>query len=45
MDRLMADQILAAIGKLEESMADVNELCEKELKLIEEYRASEMART
>ena len=44
MDRLRADQILAAIAKLEEGMADVNELCDKELKLIEEYRANELAR-
>jgi hypothetical protein len=44
MDRLRADQILAAIGTLEEGMAGVNDLCDKELKLIEEYRANEMAR-
>ncbi len=44
MDRLRADQILAAIGTLEESMSDVNDLCEKELKLVEEYRANELAR-
>ena len=44
MDRLRADQILAAISKLEEGMADVNDLCDKELKLIEEYRANELAR-
>jgi hypothetical protein len=44
MDRLRADQILAAIGKLEEGMTGVNELCDKELKLIEEYRANELAR-
>ena len=44
MDRLRADQILAAFGKLEEGMAEVNELCDKELKLIEEYQANELAR-
>ena len=44
MDRLTADQILAAIGKLEEGMAEVNELCDKELKLIEEYRSNELSR-
>jgi hypothetical protein len=44
MDRLRADQILAAISKLEEGMAEVNDLCEKELNLIEEYRANEVAR-
>jgi len=44
MDRLRADQILAAISKLEEGMAEVTDLCEKELKLIEEYRANELAR-
>ena len=40
MDRLRADQILAAISKLEEGMAEVTDLCEQELKLIEEYRAA-----
>ena len=44
MDRLRADQILSAIGKLEEGMADVNDLCDKEIKLIEEYRANELSR-
>ena len=44
MDRLRADQILAAIGTIEQGMADVNELCEKEVRLIEEYRGNELAR-
>jgi len=44
MHTLRADQILAAIAKLEESMYDVNQLCDNELKLIEEYRSSELAR-
>jgi len=44
MDRLRADQILGAVAKLEEEMFDVNELCEKEIKLIEEYRTKEIAR-
>jgi hypothetical protein len=44
MDRLRADQILAAIARLEEGMEEVNGLCEKESKLIEEYRANELAR-
>jgi len=44
MDRLRADQILAAIATLEEGMEEVNGLCEKEIKLIEEYRANELAR-
>jgi hypothetical protein len=43
-NRLRADQILAAIGTLEEGMAEANELCDKELKLIEEYRANELSR-
>jgi hypothetical protein len=43
-NRLRADQILAVIGNLEEGMAEVNELCDKELKLIEDYRANELAR-
>ena len=44
MDRLRADQILAAISKVEEGMAGVNGLCDKEVKLIEEYRANELSR-
>lgn len=44
MDRLRADQILAAIAKLEEGMTEANGLCDAELKLIEEYRANELAR-
>lgn len=44
LDRLRADQILMAIGKLEDGMGEVNGLCEKELKLIEEYRTNELAR-
>jgi Bacteriophage Mu Gam like protein len=43
-DRLRADQILAAIGKLEEGMYDVNQLCDKELKMIEEHHSNELAR-
>lgn len=44
LDRLSADQILAAIAKLEEGMAEINDLCDKELKLVEEYRSNELAR-
>ncbi len=44
MDRVQSDRMLAAIAALEEDMAEVNELCDKELKLIEEYRANELAR-
>ena len=44
MDRLRADEMLAAIAVLEGQMREVQELCEKEAKLIEEYRARELAR-
>ena len=44
MDRLRADQILSAIEKLEEGMMEVNSLCDKEIKLIEEYHANELTR-
>lgn len=44
MDRLRADQMLAAISILENQMADVNELVDREIKLLEEYRSNELAR-
>jgi hypothetical protein len=44
MDRLRADQLLAAIKVLEDQMSDVNELVDKEIKILEEYRANELAR-
>jgi hypothetical protein len=44
MDRLRADQLLTAIAILENQMNDVNELVDKETRLLEEYRSSELAR-
>ena len=44
MDRLRADQLLAAVSILEEQMANVNDLVEKETRLLEEYRSSELSR-
>jgi phosphatidylinositol kinase/protein kinase (PI-3 family) len=44
MDRLRADQLLTAIGILEDQMNDVTELVDKEMKLLEEYRSSELSR-
>ncbi len=44
MDRLRADQLLAAIAVLEGQMADVNTLVEKETRLLEEYRSNELSR-
>ncbi len=44
MDRLTADKLLMAIAAIETSTAEVNELADSEVKLIEEYRARELAR-
>ena len=44
MDRLRADQLLAAVAVLEEHMADVNDLVDKEIRLLEEYRSNELSR-
>jgi len=44
MDKLRADQLLAAVGVLEEQMAEVNKLADDEASLIEEYRSNELAR-
>lgn len=43
-DRLRADQLLAAIAVLENQMADVNDLVDKEVRLLEEYRSIELSR-
>ena len=43
-DRLRADQLLTAIATLEMQMTDVNELVEKEIALLEEYRSKELSR-
>jgi hypothetical protein len=44
MDRLRADATLAAIGVLECEMGEVEELCNQEIRLIEEYRCRELER-
>ena len=44
MDRLRADQLLAAVAVLEGQMSDVNELVDKEIKLLEDYRSTELSR-
>lgn len=44
MDRLRADQLLAAVAVLEGQMADVNDIVEKETRILEEYRSNELAR-
>jgi hypothetical protein len=44
MDRLRADQLLTAVATLEGQMNDVNELVDKEMRLLEEYRSSELSR-
>ena len=44
MDRLRADAMLSAIAVLEGQMNEVQDLCDREVKLIEEYRARELAR-
>ena len=43
-NKIQADQALGAIGTLEDQMADVNTLADDEIKLIEQYRQSEIAR-
>lgn len=44
MDRLQSDRMLAAIAAIEEDMAAVNDLCDKEVRTIEEYRSKQVAR-
>jgi len=44
MNSLRADQMLSAVAVLEAQMADVNDLVDKEMKLLEEYRSNELAR-
>lgn len=41
LDRLRADQLLTAIGTLEQRADDINELADSEIKLVEEYRTTE----
>ena len=44
LDRLKADQLLMAISKLDSQIEDANKLCDDEIKLIEQYRQSEVER-
>lgn len=44
LDQLKADQLLMAVAKLESQMDDVNKLADDEIKLIEQYRNSEIER-
>jgi hypothetical protein len=44
LDRLRADQLLMAVARLEASMGEVNKLADDEVKIIEEYRATELQR-
>jgi hypothetical protein len=44
MNKLMADRMLAAVSILEGQMEEVNDLVEKEIKLLEEYRSNELSR-
>jgi hypothetical protein len=44
LDRLKADQLMMAVAKLDAQIEDVNKLCDDEIKLIEQYRQSEVER-
>jgi hypothetical protein len=44
LDRLRADQLLTAIGTLEQRADDINDLADSEIKLIEEYRETEITK-
>ena len=44
LDNLRADQTLMAIGKLEDQLAEVEELYSSELKILQEYREAETTR-
>jgi hypothetical protein len=44
LDRIKADQMLSAVSVVEGQMADVNDLVEKEIRLLEEYRSNELSR-
>ncbi len=44
LDRLKADQLLMAVEKLDAQIADVAKLADDEIKLIEQYRQSEVER-
>ena len=44
LDRLKADQLLMAVAKLDFQIEDANKLCDDEIKLIEQYRQSEVER-
>ncbi len=44
MNRLRADQVLAALAVLEKKAAEVNQLADQEIKIVEEYRKAEFQR-
>jgi hypothetical protein len=44
LDRLKADQLLMAVAKFDSQIEDVNKLCDDEIKLIENYRQTEVER-
>jgi hypothetical protein len=44
LDRLRADQLLTAIGTLEQRADEINELADNEVKLIEDYRSVEVSK-
>jgi|ERR1041385_977285 hypothetical protein len=44
MNRLRADQVLAALEILEQKAAEVNELADQEIKIVEDYRQAELER-
>ncbi len=44
MNRLRADQVLAALLVLEQKAAEVNALADQEIKIVEEYRENELQR-
>jgi hypothetical protein len=44
LDRLRADQLLTAIGTLEQRADEINGLADSEIKLIEEYRSVELTK-
>jgi len=44
LDRLRADQFLSAIASLEQRISEINELADSEIRLIEEYRNTELTK-
>ncbi len=44
MNRLKADQVLSALAVLEQKAAEVNQLADQEIKIVEDYRQAELQR-